>query len=569
MSTVIGIDLGTSTTEAAIFRDGKPEMILNFDGEKVTPSAVGIDSGGNWVAGARAKAQYLLEPENTAIEVKRKMGTGETIRIGKTEYEPAELQIRLLSYVRTYASEYLGENVDRAVISVPAYFDNLQRLETMMAGTGAGFQVERILNEPTAAALCYGLDHLEENSHILVYDLGGGTFDVTLLEMFSGVLEVKASAGDNALGGKDFDERLMNLLLDGFLRKHGKNLRSDRRAMARIREEAERCKIALSEQEEYQVLLPALAVVNGVPAEMNEIVTRNQFEEIVKDLMDRTHAPIDRVLTDAGVSEAQLDQIILVGGSTRMPMVAKDITAFLGKAPKQAVDPDYAVAMGAAIQAGLISDQINPEEGLVMTDVCPYTLGIRTADDGKGNAMSVIIPRNTTIPVTRRETYCTARDRQRAAMIEVYQGESDYATNNHYLGEFLIDGVPPAPAGKEKIDVDFMYDVNGLLKVRATLCSTGKEMAIQVDMKQEKEEKDLSGWKDKPNATAFRTLVRNAEKMISKGQTIPIGKKERLARMVRNLKEALLEEDSEKAAKMEYMIKGLIEEIKEDDDSAV
>ena len=567
MSAVIGIDLGTSTTEAAVFRDGKPEMILNFDGEKVTPSAVGIDSDGNWVAGARAKAQYLLEPEKTAIEVKRKTGTGETVRIGKTEYEPVELQTRLLSYVRTFASEYLGENVDRAVISVPAYFDNLQRLETMMAGTGAGFKVERILNEPTAAALCYGLDHQEEDSHILVYDLGGGTFDVTVLEMFSGVLEVKASAGDNALGGKDFDERLMNLLLDGFMRRHGKNLRSDLRAMARIREEAERCKIALSEQEEYQVLLPALAVVNGVPTEMNEIVTRKQFEEIVKDLLNKTHEPIDRVLADAGISETQLDQIILVGGSTRMPMVAKDITAFLGKEPERAVDPDYAVAMGAAIQAGLISGNINPEEGLVMTDVCPYTLGIRTADDGKGNAMSVIIPRNTTIPVTRSESYCTTRDRQRAAMIEIYQGESDYASNNHYLGEFLIDGIPPAPARKEGIDVDFTYDVNGLLKVRATLRSTGKEMAIQVDMKQDKEEKDLSGWKDKPNATAYRALVRTAEKMISKGQTIPIGKKERLASIVRQLKEALLEEDAEKTEELEFKIKGFMQEMKEDDNS--
>ncbi len=566
MSLVIGIDLGTSTTEAAVFRDGKPEMILNFDGEKVTPSAVGIDSAGNWVAGSRAKAQYLLEPENTAIEVKRKTGTGETVRIGKTEYEPVDLQGRLLSYVRTYASEYLEENVNRAVISVPAYFDNLQRIETMLAGSAAGFRVERILNEPTAAALSYGLDHLEEESHCLVYDLGGGTFDVTLLEMFNGVLEVKASAGDNALGGKDFDERLMNLLLDGFLRKHGKNLRDDLKAMARIREEAERCKIALSEREEYQVLIPALTAVNGAPAEINEVVTRARFEEITKDLLARTHEPIDRVLQDAKLSEGDLDRIILVGGSTRMPMVSKDITAFLGKEPEASVEPDYAVATGAAIQAGLISGEIDPEESLVMTDVCPYSLGIRTADDGEGNAMSVIIPRNTTIPVTRRKTFCTSSNRQRLARIEAYQGESLFATENHYLGEFEISGIPPAKAGQEKIDVDFSYDINGLLKVRATLCSTGSEMAIQVDMKADPNEKDLSGWKDSPGATDYRALIRNAERKIAKGKEVPVGLRERLTALIRKLKEALLEEDSVKTKETEEKIKAAIREIDKDDD---
>ena len=254
MSMLIGIDLGTSTTEAAVYRNGQPEMILNLEGDAITPSVVGLDESGNWVIGERARAQMLLAPERTAAEVKRKTGTGERIAVGKVRYEPAELQARLLSFVRNYASQYLGEDVRRAVISVPAYFDNQQRQETIRAGETAGFAVERILNEPTAAAMSYGLEHMEEDCHALVYDLGGGTFDVTLLEMFSGVLEVKASAGDNTLGGKDFDERLMNLLLDGFMRRHGKNLRSDRKAMARIREEAERCKIMLSENREYQVL---------------------------------------------------------------------------------------------------------------------------------------------------------------------------------------------------------------------------------------------------------------------------------------------------------------------------
>lgn len=549
MGAMIGIDLGTSTTEAAVYRNGKKEMIPNLDGKMITPSAVGIDEGGNWVVGERARAQYLLSPENTAIEVKRKTGTGESVLLGKNRYAPADLQARLLSYVRTYASEYLGEDVDRAVISVPAYFNETQRRETILAGERAGFSVERILNEPTAAALSYGLEHMEEESHVLVYDLGGGTFDVTLLEMFDGVLEVKASSGDNQLGGKDFDEKLMTFLFDRFREKHGKELSADRYAWARVKEEAEKCKIVLSEQETCHVLIPAICTIKGAPMELDETVTREQFEEMCRELLQRTHHPIDVALGDAEISEEQIDRIILVGGSTRMPMVSRDIEAYLGKAPDEALNPDYAVAEGAAIQAGIISGDISGENSLVMTDVNPYTLGIRTAD-GDGDNMSVIIPRNVTIPTTRTERYRTSYPYQTKARIEVYQGESMVASHNHFLGRFEIDKIPPKAAGREELDVRFSYDLNGMLDVTAILLSTGKEASIQINMTRAEDEKvDLSEWKNAEGAKAYRAVIRTAERMLSgKSGDLPPEMRQALQETLDDLKRSLILGDAEEAA---------------------
>ena len=550
MSFTIGIDLGTSTTEAAIYRGGKKELIPNPDGAVITPSAVGLDESGNWVVGERARAQALLLPENTALEIKRKTGTDETVRLGKAQYSPVELQSRLLSYVRAYVSEYLGESVERAVISVPAYFNEQQRRETILAGERAGFTVERILNEPTAAALSYGLEHMEEESHVLVYDLGGGTFDVTLLEMFEGVLEVKASGGDNALGGKDFDEALIEHLVSSFQKKTGKNLRKDRRAMARIKDEAERCKIALSEYDSHRVLIPAICVLNGSPAELDETVTREQFEVLTHALLERTHEPIDTVLSDAGIFEDALDLVILVGGSTRMPMVARDILDYLGKEPVHAVHPDYAVAEGAAIQGGIISGEIDPAEGLILTDVNPYTLGILTNDDGSGDCMSVVIPRNVTIPVTRTERYCTFSDYQTTVLIVVYQGESRIASHNHPLGKFRVRDIPPRPAGREELDVRFSYDLNGLLKVTAILLSTGQEKSIEIDMTGGTEQKrDLSAWKDAPGAKAYRAVIRTAERLLGKPDELTAELCILLQDALDGLKAALLDgEDAEAAA---------------------
>ena len=548
MSVLIGIDLGTSTTEAAIYRYGQPEMILNLDGNAVTPSAVGIDEAGNWVAGARAKAQYLLEPEKTAIEVKRMTGTGGTITLGKAEYTPVELQEKLLSYVRQYACAYLGENVDRAVISVPAYFDHAQRMETILAGEMAGFTVERIINEPTAAAMSYGLEHMDEESHVLVYDLGGGTFDVTLLEMFGGVLEVKASSGDNQLGGKDFDDLLMKELYRRFEKKHHISLRQNRQAAARVKEAAEQCKIDLSCQDSAQILLPALCVADGKPVDMNETITRPEFEKMTAELLERTHAPMEQVLQDAGIDREEIDHIILVGGSTRMPMIAKDVEAFFGKPPVCAVHPDFAVAMGASILGGIISGEIEPEEGLIMTDVNAFSLGVR-AGDGSGlnfNLMSVIIPRNTTIPVSRTEQYSTSFDNQTEAKIEVYQGESRLASNNHFLGEFMIRGFPKGKKGKESLEVTFAYDLNALLKVTAVISSTGKEATTEINLKEATKKVDLEKWKDAPGAKEYRTLIRRVERSLRQDEGGLVWMQEEIAIALDRLKEALIREDQEK-----------------------
>lgn len=566
MSIIIGIDLGTSTTEAAVIRDGKPVMIMNPEQEVITPSAVGLDQSGNWVVGERARAQYLLSPGNTAIEVKRKIGTEEEVRLGRQSYTPVKLSAKLLEYVKAYASEYLEEEVTRAVISVPAYFDEIQRQATVRAGMEAGLQVERIINEPTAAALSYGLEHMEEESHILVYDLGGGTFDVTLLEMFDGVLEVKASSGDNRLGGKDFDEKLMQWLNERFKRKYGTDLLSDRYAMVKLKEEAERCKKALSTQESYHVLVPMILERGGVPLALDEEITVGQFEGIVQELMERTHKPIDVVLADSGIMPEEIDRVILVGGSTRMPIVARDILEYLNIMPQQAVNPDYAVAEGAAVQAGMIQGSIRPEDGIVMTDVNPYTLGIRVMDGMTDDRMSVVIPRNATIPVTRNEIYYTSWDYQTVAHIEVYQGESSIASSNHFLGEFAVNGVPPAKAGKEKIGVQFSYNLNGMLEVKASVLSTGEDASIEINMLEDSDSGDtridVENWRESPLARQFRTAVRRGEKALGSQrlQYEPF-LREAIESCLYSLKEALVMEDLEAAKDAEDELMDLLLEL--------
>lgn len=564
MSTVIGIDLGTSTTEAAVIRDGKPEIILNFDGEKVTPSVVGLDNSGNILVGEAALARQMIAPENTILEIKRKMGLKETMRLGKTDFTPEQISAKILSYVRRFASEYIEEDITRAVISVPAYFDDIQRQATVEAGKQAGLTVERILNEPTAAALSYGLSHLDEESHILVYDLGGGTFDVTLLEMFGGVLEVKASNGDNKLGGKDFDQKLIDFLLEKFEEKNGVNLSGDVHAMARLKAEAIKCKIALSSEEQVEVIIPLIAEKDGKPLALEETITRKQFEEMIKELVERTHDPVDVVLSDSKISEKDLDMILLVGGSTRIPIIKEDIAKYLGKEPVQAVDPDYAVAEGAAIQAGILSGEIDQDESIVITDVNPYTLGVRVATYDSFDYMSVIIPRNTTIPVTRKEEYCTAWDGQTEAIIEVFQGESSTASNNHCLGTFHIGGIPKRKARQEKIDIEFSYNLNGMLNVSATIVSTGKAADITIDMLDidrefdEEPRIDVSNWRDSDIAGDFRTIIRRCEKWMS-SKKVSKEDKEEAEEYLYLLKKAIIEEDYFSADMFEMEIRELME----------
>lgn len=541
-------------------------MIFNLENEIITPSAVGIDADGKFVIGEKARAQYLLSPENTAIEVKRKIGTNEKIPLGQETYTPVELSAKLLEYVKSYASEYLKTEITRAVISVPAYFDDLQRQATVEAGNKAGLEVMRILNEPTAAALSYGLEHMEEESHILVYDLGGGTFDVTLLEMFDGVLEVKASSGDNQLGGKDFDEKIMDWLIGQFQSKHDIDLSKDKFAMVKLKEEAERCKKTLSSSSACQILIPMIAEKSGTPLALDETITVEAFEEMTKELINRTHPPIDVVLTDSGILPEDIDKVILVGGSTRMPLVAKDIEEYLHMEPAQAVNPDYAVAEGAAIQAGIIEGSIHQEDSIIITDVNPYTLGIRVVDDFSMDRMAVVIPRNVTIPVTRSETYFTSTDYQTVAHIEVYQGESTMASRNHFLGDFEIHGIPSKKAKAERINVEFSYNLNGMLNVKATIPSTGADASIEINMMQDQDAEeeiiDVSAWKEAPHAKQFRTIIRRAERMLKdpKVQEDPL-LAEDLDAAIFDLKEAILSDDLELAGVCESDLMYLLDEL--------
>ena len=568
MSTIIGIDLGTSTTEAAVIQNGKPLMIFNLENEIITPSAVGLNENDEFVIGEKARAQYLLSPEKTAIEVKRKIGTNEKITLGKDTYTPVELSAKLLEYVKSYASEYLKADITRAVISVPAYFDDLQRQATVEAGKKAGLEVMRILNEPTAAALSYGLEHMEEESHILVYDLGGGTFDVTLLEMFDGVLEVKASSGDNQLGGKDFDEKIINYLIEQFQKKHGIDLTQDKFAMVKLKEESEKCKKALSKDHSYQILIPMIAEKSGEPLALDETLTAETFEQLTRELIERTHPPIDVVLADSGILPTEIDRVILVGGSTRMPLVAKDIKDYLQMEPVQAVNPDYAVAEGAAIQAGIIQGSIHQEDSIIITDVNPYTLGIRVVDDYSMDRMAVVITRNVTIPVTRSETYFTSTDNQTIAHIEVYQGENSSASRNHFLGDFEIHGIPARKAKAERIQVEFSYNLDGMLNVTAFIPSTGADASIEINMMQEqadeKELIDVSKWKDAPGASEFRTIIRRAEKML-KDPVVQndLSLKEEMEAAIYDLKEALILEDLELAKVCESDLMYMLDELAE------
>ncbi|MBB5264906.1 molecular chaperone DnaK [Catenibacillus scindens] len=506
-------------------------------------------------------------------EVKRKIGSNESILMGGKAYTPSELSAMLLGYVKSYVNSYLGTDIHRAVISVPAYFNDTQRQETIAAGTAAGFSVERIINEPTAAALSYGLGHIDDESHILVYDLGGGTFDVTLLEMFAGVLEVKASSGDNQLGGKDFDQCLMDSLIQRFYDRYNIRLEKDPAALARVKEAAEQCKIALSSDDEYRVYLPFIAQKDGESLALDETVTCRDFENMIRPFIDRTHHPIDIVLSDSGVRPSEIDHILLVGGSTRIPLIHQDIESYLGKPPCSPVDPDFAVAQGAAIQAGILSGAISGDDSLMMTDVNPYTLGIRALHGFNDNYMSVIIPRNVTIPVTRQNRFFTSFDMQTETIIEVYQGDSPVATRNHFLGSFKLSHIPPGPAGDESIDVEFSYDLNGLLKVSAIISSTGASAGIDIDMTSmphPEQREDVSGWKESREAGAYRTIIRRAEKALKRISSRKgfENLEQQLDQMIYELKKSLIHDDGQ-SDEYEDIIQDLLDLINDMQSTAV
>jgi len=488
VSHVVGIDLGTTNSLVAHMRPGqsdRPEIIANELGRRLTPSIVGLDKYDKIHVGETAKNQLVALPERTVAEVKRLMGSSQKVRLGAREYTPQEVSAFILKRLKDDAERYLGENVAEAVITVPAYFTDAQRQATKDAGELAGFRVDRILNEPTAAALAYGLDHLDKEQFVLVYDLGGGTFDVSVLEMFEGVLDVKASAGNNHLGGGDFDRAIADWLAREFATAHGIDLTRDVKAMVRLKAAAEQAKIELSSMTATTIMLPFLAVKGAEPLSLEMELTRQKLEELVGPLIRSTVEPIETALRDAKLDKSRITDVVLVGGSSRIPLVQSLLADYFGKEARRGVHPDEAIALGAAVQAGLKSGAISTERGIMITDVCPFTLGVEVvANAGStrmGGMFSPIIPRNSTVPVSRTEVYSTIANQQRIVDIKVYQGESRLTKNNTFLDSYSIDGIPPAQAGHEKVAITFTYDVNGILNVKTKIVSTGKEALLVVD----------------------------------------------------------------------------------------
>lgn len=481
---IVGIDLGTTNSAVAIIKGQKPQILPSNNGEKLIPSVVLIDLDNNVVVGKDALDALVAMPNRTVAAIKRKMGSDDLISIADRQLFPHEISALILKELKKNVDDFLGEGEKEAVITVPAYFTDAQRRATKQAGELAGFVVERIINEPTAAALAYGLDNLKKDGNILVYDLGGGTFDVSIVEMTSGILEVKASAGNNLLGGEDFDWKLVDWLAQKIIDEHRIDPRNDIRAKALLKKEAENIKIRLSSEESVKVVIPVVTVKDNQPIGLNINVCREEFIRLIGDSLQMTIELTKNVLSDAELSISDIDEILLVGGSTRIPKVHELIINLFGKNPRAEINPDEAVALGAAVQAGLKSGILS-KSGLIVTDVAPFSMGIAIMKEWKSFALkpggfSVIIPRNTTIPVTRSEKFTTSYDGQTTVSIEVYQGEHEWVRNNYKLGEFLLEGIPPKDEGQEIIEVKFKYNINGILEVQAKCVSNEKEMTVTI-----------------------------------------------------------------------------------------
>ncbi len=473
MSKVIGIDLGTTNSCVAVMEGGDPVVITNSEGARTTPSVVSFQANGERLVGQVAKRQAITNPDKTISSIKRHMGTNYKVNIDGKEYTPQEISAMVLQKIKADAEAYLGEKVTQAVITVPAYFNDSQRQATKDAGRIAGLEVLRIINEPTAASLAYGLDKMDTNQKILVYDLGGGTFDVSILELGDGVFEVKSTNGNTKLGGDDFDNKVMNYIADTFKAENGIDLRQDKMALQRLKEAAEKAKIELSSSMQTSINLPFITADATGPKHIDMNLTRAKFNELTHDLVDATIEPMRKALSDAGLSISEIDKVILVGGSTRIPAVQDSVKSFTGKDPSKGVNPDECVAVGAAIQAGVLTGDV---KDVLLLDVSPLTLGIETL----GGVATPLIERNTTIPTKKSQVFSTAADGQTSVEIHVVQGERQMAADNKTLGRFTLSGIAPAPRGIPQIEVTFDIDANGIVNVSAKDKGTGKEANITI-----------------------------------------------------------------------------------------
>ena len=495
MSKIIGIDLGTTNSAVAVLEGNEAKIIANPEGNRTTPSVVAFKNGEIQV-GEVAKRQAVTNP-NTISSIKRHMGeTGYKVEIEGKSYTPQEISAMILQYLKGYAEEYLGEKVEKAVITVPAYFNDAQRQATKDAGRIAGLEVERIVNEPTAAALAYGLDKVDHEEKILVFDLGGGTFDVSILELGDGVFDVLSTAGDNHLGGDDFDQKIIDFLVEEFQRDNGIDLSGDKMAMQRLKDAAEKAKKDLSGVSQTQISLPFISAGAAGPLHLEVTLTRAKFDQLTQELVERTKEPVRRALSDAGLSASEIDQVLLVGGSTRIPAVVEAVRNETGKEPNKSVNPDEVVAMGAAIQGGVISGDV---KDIVLLDVTPLSLGIET----RGGVFTKLIDRNTTIPTSKSQVFSTAADNQPAVDVHVLQGERPMAADNKTLGRFQLTDIPAAPRGVPQIEVTFDIDKNGIVNVRAKDLGTGKEQAITI--------KSSSGLSDEEIERMVKDAEANAE----------------------------------------------------------
>ena len=553
MSKIIGIDLGTTNSCVSVLEAGEPKVIPNPEGERTTPSVVAFKNGER-IVGAAAKRQAITNP-NTISSIKRLMGTDEKVEAEGKKYSPEEVSAMILGYLKDYAESYLGEKVTKAVITVPAYFNDAQRQATKNAGKIAGLDVERIINEPTAAALAYGLDKQDKNQTILVYDLGGGTFDVSILELGDGVVEVRSTSGNNHLGGDDFDKKIIDYLVESFKKENGVDLTKDKMAMQRLKEIAEKAKKDLSGMSQTQISAPFISQGADGPLHLDMTLTRAKFEDLIGDLVNSTLDPVRNALKDAKLAAKDLDKIIFVGGSTRIPLVYETVKKELGMEPSREVNPDEVVSMGAAIQGGVLTGDVND---IVLLDVTPLSLGIETL----GGVMTVLIPRNTTIPTSKSEVFSTAADNQPAVDVHVLQGERSMAADNKTLGRFQLTNIPPAPRGVPQIEVKFDIDANGIVNVTAKDLGTNKEQSITITsstnlsdeeiekMRKEAEENKEADKKRKEEAdlrNEAEQLVFQTEKSLKDlGDKVDKKEKSETEDLIKDLREALDKNDIDK-----------------------